>query len=65
MIDVYKARFGIVKRNNTFCFIVKYDQKVFIAAQGTLDYLRPKFTAVVKDRKKLEPVIRRKLGETA
>jgi hypothetical protein len=62
-IDVMKARFAIKKiEKNTFAMIVKYGEKTFIACQGSLNYVKPKFMACVKNRQLLLPVIQRSLA---
>lgn len=60
-IDVHKARFKIFPYKGSFAIVVKYGDRKFLAQDGSLSYLKPKFIQIVKQRECLRPFLERAL----
>lgn len=61
-IDVHKALFRIRPYKNAFAILVKYEDRIFLAEEGSLVYLKPKFIQIVKNRECLRPFLERALS---
>lgn len=58
-IDVHKALFRIRPYKNAFAIVIKYENRIFLAEEGSLVYLKPKFIQIVNNRECLRPFLER------
>ncbi|MED1301905.1 hypothetical protein P4U65_15265 [Bacillus pacificus] len=64
-INVHKALFRIRPYKNAFAILVKYEDRIFLAEEGSLAHLKPKFIQIVKNRECLRPFLERALSISA